>query len=35
MCIRDRVTSTPLTEIVGQQKSIDPALWKLAHILAQ
>jgi len=33
--IGGQVTSTPLTEIVGQQKSIDPALWKLAHILAQ
>lgn len=33
--IDGQVKSTPLAEIVGKQKPIDPALWKLAHVLAQ
>ena len=30
-----QVRTTPLTEVVGKLKSIDPALWKLAHVLAR
>lgn len=33
--IDGRVTTTPFAEIVGKQKPIDPALWKLAHVLAR
>ncbi len=33
--IDGQVKSTPLAEIVGKQKPIDHALWKLAHILAR
>lgn len=33
--LNGQVTTTPLAEIVGKQKSIDQELWKLAHILAQ
>lgn len=30
-----QVTRTPLAEIAGKQKPIDPELWKLAHVLAR
>lgn len=30
-----QVTRTPLAEIAGKQKPIDPDLWKLAHVLAR
>jgi hypothetical protein len=33
--IKGEVTTTPYCEIVGVQKSIDPKLWKLAHVLAR
>lgn len=33
--INGQMTTTPLSEVVGHQKEIDPALWKLAHILAR
>lgn len=33
--INGAVTPTPYAEVVGKVKSIDPALWKLAHVLAK
>lgn len=33
--IHGQVTTTPLAEIIGKQKSIDQELWQLARILAQ
>ncbi len=33
--IDGQVTTTPFAEIVGKQKTIDPELWKLAHVLAR
>ncbi len=33
--IHGQVTTTPYAEIVGKQKSIDPELWKLAHVLSR
>jgi 6-phosphofructokinase 1 len=33
--INGQVTSTPYREIVGVQKTIDPKLWNLDHVLAK
>ena len=33
--INGKVTTTPLAEVVGKQKPIDPELYRLAHVLAQ
>jgi 6-phosphofructokinase 1 len=33
--IRGQVTTTPLAEVTGKQKPIDPELWRLAHVLTR
>jgi hypothetical protein len=33
--LRDRIETTPLNEIAGRQKPLDPQLFDLAHIMAR